>query len=413
MNSDHMHSEMHLLIACARTQISDSIAQRIQALCQVDLDWQVLVQLANQHRLLPLLYNSLSKVCPDRVPPDIFQYLQDSYRQNGFRNLRFTGELLQILNYLKTQGFEAVPFKGPVLAIVAYGDLNLRAFCDLDILVRTKDFIPVRNSVMTQGYGPSRASWHFSQEEEDAHQTWLGECSLTHPGRSVSIDVHQRLVAGYLFRLSRNFDDVWMGLESIAILDKPVLSFKSEDLLLYLCIHGTKDFWQRISWICDIAELVDRHPTLQWRYVLDQARVHRVGRMLRVGLSLAQQVLGTRLPPEIEAYIASDRALSQIVPSLLQGLYQNTNIPPAGISLGEFWYYLQMLDDWSERLHLSRIYLLYWIFISCRDGIRPNAKDRRFCRLPVLFHWLYYLVRPIRLMKEYWITPLLRKTYTP
>ena len=47
----------------------------------------------------------------------------------------FAGALRDIAA-LSRQGVEAIPFKGPVLALQAYGDLGLRVFRDLDFLVR-------------------------------------------------------------------------------------------------------------------------------------------------------------------------------------------------------------------------------------------------------------------------------------
>jgi hypothetical protein len=388
--------EMNLLIDCARTQIADPMAQHIRTLCGSALDWAVLLQLAHQHRLLPLLYINLNTICPELVPAPILQELQRLYRQNGLHNLRFTGELIQLLKTLKAQGFEAVPFKGPVLAIAAYGNLNLRMFGDLDILVQAKDYLPVRNFLISQGYTAGE-SWHFSTVEEEAHITWFGECTLIHPERRVSIDLHQRLVAGYLFRLSRNFDAIWTRLKPISILDKTVESLKPEDLLLYLCIHGTKDFWQRLSGICDIAEFIERHPTLQWDEVFEQAKEHRAERMLRLGLLLAQQILGTTLPPEIQTRLKPDALLEKRVRSIRQKIYENTIMPPGGATLNELSSHIQVMDDWSERLHLSYLYLWHWTFFSVRKWIRPTANDRLFCQLPDAWYGLYYLIRPFRL----------------
>ena len=44
-------------------------------------------------------------------------------------------KLLEILALLDREGVRAIPFKGPTLAVKAYGDLTLRPFSDLDIFV--------------------------------------------------------------------------------------------------------------------------------------------------------------------------------------------------------------------------------------------------------------------------------------
>src|SRR3712207_8653927 len=40
--------------------------------------------------------------------------------------------------------------------------------------------------------------------------------------------------------------------------------------LLILCVHGTKHIWGRLSWICDVAELLRTQPDMDWEYVLDR-----------------------------------------------------------------------------------------------------------------------------------------------
>ncbi len=58
---------------------------------------------------------------------------------------------------------------------------------------------------------------------------------------------------------------------------------------------------------------------------------------------------------------------------------------------------MQVMDNWLERLHLSRLYLWHWTFFSVQKWIRPTANDRLFCQLPDAWYGLYYLIRPFRL----------------
>jgi hypothetical protein len=395
--------DLELLLCCARTHISESIAQRIQMLCDSDVDWPELVQKASQHGVLPLLFRSLKVVCPEKVPTDIRQQLQTFYRQNGARNLKFTGELIQLLNCLQAQGFEAVSFKGPSLAIAAYGDLGLRSFGDLDILVRAEDYLPVRDYLLEQGYESSILLWHFSKAEEETYLEWLGECPLMHPQRGVMIEIHQRLIAGFLFQLSASFDDFWHRIEPVSLLGRPTMSLQPEDLLLYLCIHGTKDYWKRLSWVCDISELIGRHPAMQWQDVLQQAKEHGSTRMLLLGLSLAHQVLGTSLPLEIHQSIQADGTLQQLSDRIIQQLYGlGAEELATASSVSQFWFHFQAMDTARDRIRHTLRYLTQWTLVPWRNRVKPTAKDRLFCPLPNSLYFLYYFIRPVRLIKEWW-----------
>ena len=48
--------------------------------------------------------------------------------------------------------WHALAYKGPVLALQAYGNVQSRAFQDIDLLVRLGDFQRVRSALLASGY---------------------------------------------------------------------------------------------------------------------------------------------------------------------------------------------------------------------------------------------------------------------
>ena len=69
------------------------------------------------------------------MPADAREELEGRAQANRLRDLELTGELARLLDRFRRDGIAAVPYKGPVLAAQAYGDVALREFVDLDILV--------------------------------------------------------------------------------------------------------------------------------------------------------------------------------------------------------------------------------------------------------------------------------------
>jgi len=63
-------------------------------------------------------------------------------------------ELAAIAGLLDGHGVECVPYKGPTLALRAYGDLAMREFGDLDLLVRARDVLKAKSVLMGRGYVP-------------------------------------------------------------------------------------------------------------------------------------------------------------------------------------------------------------------------------------------------------------------
>jgi Uncharacterised nucleotidyltransferase len=394
-----LRPEIALIMSCAHTQVSRERAAQIQIRLRAELDWQLVVYQARKHGLVPLLYRSLAAVDSDRIPAEVMQQLQQSYRQNTLKNLQFTRELLHVLETLKSAGIEAVPFKGPALAIAAYGDLSLRAFSDLDILVRDADYLTVRTVLAAVGYGVAGESWHFSNQEAEAYWQQQGEYSLVHGEQRIVLDIHKRLIAGFLFELSANFDDFWTRLESISICGQDISTLCPTDLLIYLCIHGTKDFWQRLSWICDVSALLDQYPNLDWESVLQEAKRHGASRMLLLGLALAHSILGTALPLDIHQKIATTPGLDELVVYVSHSIYHDAPERPSGLRLHQAQYRIQAMDRWRDRINHSLQFALQWSLIPLLKCVKPTAKDRQFCSLPSYLHLFYYVLRPLRILK--------------
>ncbi|MFX0202085.1 MAG: nucleotidyltransferase family protein, partial [Candidatus Hodarchaeota archaeon] len=144
--------EIGLLLSYSHPRIDSKHAERIKELCQNNMDWDYLLRLADRHGLMPLLFHRLNSICPEAVPGSILSRLKNHFNANLGYNRFLTGELLKLLSLFENHGILAVPFKGPVLASSVYGDLSLREFSDLDILIHKGDFMNVKNLLLSEGY---------------------------------------------------------------------------------------------------------------------------------------------------------------------------------------------------------------------------------------------------------------------
>src|SRR5262245_24769452 len=141
--------EFKLLLRCARSR-PDS--QTIRELVNEALNWEALVELAQQHYVRPMLLQSLKSACWDVVPQTTKLELERFNRANVQKSLLFTGELLRLLGLFQQNRVPIATFKGPVLAVSVYGDLALREFSDVDLLVHKGDVRKAENILLSCGY---------------------------------------------------------------------------------------------------------------------------------------------------------------------------------------------------------------------------------------------------------------------
>src|SRR5262249_42201871 len=155
--------------------------------------------------------------------------------------------------------------KGPTLAMALYGDQALRRFTDLDVLVRRADVLACKRCLLLSGYRPRFA---LTRAQEAAHLRSDCEYNFDRDRGRITVEVHWD-VAPRSFTVRLDHERLWGGAQSMPFNGTTVRVLAPEDLILMLAVHGGKHIWERLAWICDIAQFVRVHAALDWKSVLD------------------------------------------------------------------------------------------------------------------------------------------------
>ena len=353
--------------------------------------------------MMPLLHRNLRRAdCFDAVPDDAAAALRRHFQRNAAANLVLARDLIKILALLASHDIPALPFKGPVLAAGVYGDLSLREAGDLDILLREDDVPAATDLLLSNGYrrlGKNDAS--VEQAEPGAH--W--EVQFTRDDGTVGVELQWRIephwqvakkgggatAAAFLLQPER----LWKRRQSLPLAGATVPCLAPEDLLLVLCIHGTKHLWTRLAWICDVAEAVRASPDLNWEYVLRQARAIDGERMVLLGILLAGELLAAPLPAAIRQQAQADAAVPLLVRQVRGWLFRDGCAAAAPGLEEEFRFHRRL----RKRLQSRLPYDLHYLAIFAHTAVTPTDKDRAQLPLPPFLSFLYYLLRPIRLAR--------------
>lgn len=389
--------EAQLLLACARLTVDLQTAAQIKLLLQEKLDWTYVIEKARQHFITPLLYKSLSTICPAQVPEAVLSQLQKYCQAHTHHNLYLTRELLEIVNLCEAHEIEALPLKGPLLAVVAYGNISLRQFADLDILIHPKDLLRALNLFYTRGYQLAVPLTRMQQVAPRLSQK--KDLILTSANGSVRVELHWRL-SGNHFSFPVYMNRLWERLETVALGGATVRSLPLNDLLLFLCMHGARHGWQRLQWICDIAQLIRKHPDLDWQQLLCEARALGSERNLALGLFLASDLLGAALPPEVLRGLQSDPVVVSLA-AQIEGMLFNGFDGSLDIA---YWhdYHLRVRERWRDKLRIR----LHYYGRYLRIATVPTERERELFSLPAGLSFFYYIVRPLRLTGKYGVRAL-------
>src|SRR6476620_4386150 len=143
--------EQELLLTAISPDRTPELNNRVRSLAANSLDWDYMFVFARRHGVLQLLYFQLQQCAADLIPPEQLQRLQKYFQENSARNVLLTAELRRLIELLESANIEAVPYKGPVLALFAYGNVALRRFVDLDVLARKEDVNRAIDLLLTDG----------------------------------------------------------------------------------------------------------------------------------------------------------------------------------------------------------------------------------------------------------------------
>jgi hypothetical protein len=336
--------ELQLLLACAATPLESEPKDAIRRLAQPNLDWAYLLWAGSGHGLLPLLYRQLSAVGAEDVPPEVLDDLRVLYQRNLQRSRILSEELCALLALLEAAGIMAIPLKGPVLAELAHGELGVREFQDLDILIERNDLPKAKEVLRRRGFLPEHP---VSETTEEA---WLRSCNvrtfLHHESRA-AVELHWELTPPW-FAHTLTSRQLKRRLVRIATPGGPVWSFAKEELILYLCVHGAKHCWERLGWLCDLAALLRRNPDIEWDRLLSECRAQGNERILLLGIALAAELLGSELPGALEVEIRTHAGLRGLVDEVRHRLFGAYRPWPA--ALDDCLFHLQASRRWRDRI---------------------------------------------------------------
>ncbi len=373
--------ELRVLLDIARTRVSSERSRRIRAALDGPLDAAALVTLAERHGLVPLLHHHLG--VPGALPVPERQRLVSLARNSAMVNLALVAELHRLLDDLDASAIPVVPYKGPALAASLYGNFTLREFRDLDLLVRPSDVPRIQELLMRRGYlsEGTPAGLPLSLVLREACEIQF----CRRRGRAV-VEVHWALMPGYL--MSGMDEGVWERLVPSVLGHRQVRALSTEDLLVFLCAHGAKHGWERISWLTDVAECVSSAAALDWDAVMMRARETRARRALGLGLLLARDLLDAPVPgdvldrPDLSARDPSLRALANSVLARWdagQPLRARDTVR----------FHLATRDGAGDRVR----------YLALR-AVNLNEHDWGLMALPPALAGLYYPLRLVRLAAE-------------
>lgn len=386
-----VHPGHGALLAACRFALGTATGDDVAVAASRVADWSGVVDAAGRHAVLPLLHAGLSAAAPrltPAIPPAAMTELTRQFDANALRNIMLARHLADLGQQFAANGIPFMPIKGPALAVAAYGDLSMRQFGDLDIVIHHRDLDRVRAMLRDDGYAPQSAV------PDSLDDIMLGadyHLALQHPASGVALEIHWALGRRGLGALRRE-EWAWTNTTTVSLLGRSLPALDAGALIVYLCAHGAKHNWSQLVRVCDVYAAVRSAPAVDWVSVRRLAARTGVSRMLAVGLGLCERLLGVDLR-EFGWAAGSDRVARALVDESASRC-----LDERPLSTGDE---LRLQIKTRERF-ADRVMLTVDVLAS------PHATDVNAVRLPPGLRALYHLVRPLRLAAKHtrrWVAP--------
>lgn len=241
-------------------------------------------------------------------PDGVVETIRDEARLQTFWEASHRAAISALLEALNAQGIDAAVMKGTALAYSLYGNPAIRRRGDSDLLVMGDARDVVRGILRQSGFehAPER---HGLQESWSLH---------ARDGFVHEIDVHWQMsssptISKALARIHPHGS--WV---SLARLSPHARGLGLLHSLIMTCInraaHGTFGYFvesdrvketDRLIWAIDIHLLCDRFGDEEWRRLPQLGEASGASELVRSGLMFARQSLGSFVPDDVLAALAS------------------------------------------------------------------------------------------------------------
>lgn len=270
---------------------------RVEPASVADLDtqdWDALLAMARQHRLLPLLHWRLTRERNGlAVPQAVRERLAATFKRSALQALLMQQELVLLHRLLAKEGIPYLALKGSYLAFHAYPHPALRPMRDLDILVPQAQAQQAYRLLLDTG---------FAREQEDGGDIEAHQLARKHlpPLLSLSggtlIELHTRLGGipgpdGEGDIIAE--DELWRRALRVSVAGSELAFMSATDLLLHLIDHAVYGhrFDNGPLLLSDLACLLEGH-AIDWPLFWRQAAQAGRSRGALLSLRMVERYFG-------------------------------------------------------------------------------------------------------------------------
>lgn len=375
--------EMGLVILSGRVYFHTATAADLhQFVATHTINWPLFAHMIAAHQIRPFVYKVLSAHIED-----IDGAFLETLRANCFKiaagNMLKAEELVRIAGIFSDKGIKCLAYKGVVLSNYLFSDLISRETADIDLLLQPADFRAAMALLVQDGYEVRFYNPQFEEEFlKTSHELLFKK---TTPRGTIKIELHWRVTAE-MMNIPLPNDDMMSQTGTVTILGHGInVPGIKQHLLALMVHHGVNDVWRTLRHVLDLSLFAVHYgDIINDRSFVDAAGIYRIRHTTETGFRIARLLFGIPVPPVFQS------AKGDLPEALINNLLEFPALPRNKLSFTNFRQQLYLRDTTGDRMRLTGAYIL--------TGIRPNVRDMEAVSLGRKWYFLYYIIKPFRLL---------------
>ena len=269
-------------------------------------DWDVLLRVAEENAVAPLLYAAIKKLGrANDLPAHIVERLRIHYLRADTANWIALKELQELCVQFERAQIPTAVLKGGALATTLYPELALRPMSDLDLLIPRAQFAAADACMRERGY----ASPIELRDDYAPRLTNYRAYERHAAGKPAHVELHWHLFKSPYYWQRVPIEWFWDHTTEAMIQDQPLRVLGLEAQLLHLAAHfALHHRAERLIWSYDLARLLARdRERLNWDAWLDAVERFGLALAARSALTQVAQTWGVRAPDAVTARLNLSR----------------------------------------------------------------------------------------------------------
>jgi len=295
-------------------------------------DWTALLRLADQHQLLPLVYDAAYR-CDSfrRIPYEYRKEMRDRAVFAVIRQEVQTNEFLNLILACQRQKLDPIVLKG-VVCRTLYPSGRLRPSVDEDLLISAEELDDYHACFLSQG---------LTADDPTADRHVTSEFSYHKLASPTYIELHTELFSTdskAYGELNSLLGDVRKRSVRITVHDVSLRTLSPTDHILYLLCHAYKHMIYTgfgIRQVCDIVLFARAYnKEILWDRVAEQCDRFRLRKFCAAIFTIGEKHLGFSAPPNFSADDVNELPLlNDILDGGLYGVSDENRLHSSSLTL--------------------------------------------------------------------------------